>query len=156
MNSGPHLFRDIVHQSFCRYLTVTPSGFQMPSRKILQSVPVQLLSFNHARTLYRDRKPICRSLDGIQSLNHGRSCSSCLLRKNCTPQISLEFLHDHMPFRLILSYTSARNFLSFLASLRQNGQPLENAHVTLSVRDRGRWGEVCFSSSPKPSPPPIS
>lgn len=150
MNSGPHLFRDVVYRSFCRYLRVTPSGFQLPSDDILQSLPVQLLCFHHARTLYKDKKPTCRSLDGIQSLTEGRSCASCLLRKNCTPQISLEFLYDHMPFRLILSYTSARNFLSFLSSLRQNGQPLENASVLIFVRDRGRWGEVCFDPNPSP------
>jgi hypothetical protein len=148
MNSGPHLFRDVVYRSFCRYLRVTPSGFQLPSGDLLQSLPVLLLRFHHARTLYKDKKPSCRSLDGIQSLTEGRSCASCLLRKNCTPQISLEFLHDHMPFRLILSYTSARNFLSFLSTLTNHRQPVENAHVLISVRDRGRWGEICFSLNP--------
>ncbi len=155
MHSNPHLFRDVVYRSFSQYLKVTPSGFQLPSGDTLKALPVQLLRFHHARTLYKDKKPSCRSLDGIQSLTEGRSCSSCLLRKNCTPQLGLEFLYDHIPFRLILSFTSARNFLSFSSSLSSRGQPVENAHVTLSVRDRGRWGEVCFSFPP-PSPPTSS
>lgn len=152
MLSDPHPLRDIVYRSFSRYLRVTPSGFQMPSGHILQSLPVQMLCFHHARTLYKDKSPSCRSLDGIQSLTEGRSCSSCLLRKNCTPQICLEFLHDHMPFKLILSYTSARNFLSFLSTLSKNRQPLENTPSVIFVRDRARWGEVCFSPSPNPPP----
>jgi hypothetical protein len=36
--------------------------------------------------------------------------------------------------------------MTFASRLRQQGQPVENADTLLSVRDRGRWGELRFIS----------
>ena len=152
MNAAQPAFHDLVNAAFARYLALRPGGLQMPYGSLVQTLRVRLLAFHSARTLYENHHPRCRSLDGIQSLDERRACAACLLRKTCTPQIYLELLHDHVPYRLLLAYSSARNFMLFASRLRQQGQTIENAEVLLSVRDRGRWGELRFISPP-PQPP---
>ena len=145
--SSVYTMRELLGRSFSRYITVKPCGLELRPGKIIQSISATILAFRPARTLYQNKKPKCRSLDGIQSLTEGRACASCLLRKACTPQICLEILHEGIPFRLILSYTSARNFLTFISLLRKKEQPVEGSGIIITVRDRGRWGELCFSST---------
>jgi hypothetical protein len=152
MNAAQPALADLFADAFARYLAVRPSGLQMPHGPIVQTLRARLLACRPARTLYENHQPRCRSLDGIQSITEARTCAACLLRKTCTPQIYLELLHDHVPYRLLLAYTSARNFMTFASRLRQQGQPVENADTLLSVRDRGRWGELRFISPP-PQPP---
>jgi hypothetical protein len=152
MNAVQPDFHDLFADAFARYLAVRPGGLQMPHGPLVSSLRVQLLFCRPARTLYENHQPRCRSLDGIQSITEGRACAACLLRKTCTPQIYIELLHDRVPYRLLLAYSSARNFMLFVSRLRQNGQPVENAEVLLSVRDRGRWGELRFITPPPQQP----
>jgi hypothetical protein len=140
--------RELLYGAFSRYLNVTPDGLQINPSRTERSLSVTILTYRPARTLYQAKKPVCRSLDGIQSMTEGRTCASCLLRKTCTPQVYLELLHDGVPYRLILAYTSARNFLAFASGLRDKGCLLEGARALIAVRDRGRWGEVCFLCPP--------
>jgi len=151
-NATPSALTDLFADAFARYLAVRPSGLQMPHGPIVQTLRARLLACRPARTLYENHQPRCRSLDGIQSITEARTCASCLLRKTCTPQIYLELLHDRVPYRLLLAYTSARNFMTFASRLRQQGQSVENADILLSVLDRGRWGELRFLTPP-PQPP---
>ncbi len=152
MNAPEPVLHDLFTEAFARYLAVRPGGLQLPHGTLAQTLRVRLLSCRPARTLYENHQPRCRSLDGIQSITEGRACTACLLRKTCTPQIHLELLHDHVPYRLLLAYSSARNFMLFASRLRQHRQPVENADVILSVRDRGRWGELRFISPPPQQP----
>lgn len=124
----------------------------MPHGPIVQTLRARLLACRPARTLYENHQPRCRSLDGVQSITEARTCAACRLRKTCTPPIYLERLHDRVPYRLLLAYTSARNVMLFTSRLRQRGQPVENADLLLSVRDRGRGGELRFITPP-PQPP---
>jgi hypothetical protein len=156
MNATPSALADLFADAFARYLCVRPSGLQMPHGPIVHTLCARLLACRPARTLYENHQPRCRSLDGIQSITEARTCVTCLLRKTCTPQIYLELLHDGVPYRLLLAYTSARNFMTFTSRLRQQGQPIENADILLSVRDRGRWGELRFlTPPPQPSASPL-
>lgn len=148
MELTPSANYDILFRSFARYLEVTPNGFRLPDGKRTPSLACQILSFRPARSLYQNRKPVCRSLDAIRSLKEGRSCSACLLRSRCTPQIYLELLADGIPLNLLLAYTSAKNFLTWHSSLKQQGLTMENVTVWMTVLDRGRWGEVRFNSKP--------
>jgi hypothetical protein len=152
MNTVRSTLNDLFASSFARYLSVQPTGFRFPHGRLRSSVPATLLTCSPARTLYKDRKPICRSLDGVRPIEQEASCTSCPDRKDCTAQIYLELLVDAVPYRLLLAYTSARNFMQFASRLSQQGKQVENALVILSVRDRGRWGEVRFISQPT-SPP---
>lgn len=140
--------RELVAKSFSRYVTVLPTGLKLPHHQVVPSLTAQILRWSPARTLYQNKKPICRSLDGIASLKEKRPCASCLFRKTCTPQIYLELIADHVPLSLLLAYTSARNFLSFASRLKEKGESIDNASVVLTVLDRGRWGEVTFAPKP--------
>jgi len=152
MQATQPMLSDLFADAFARYLTVRPSGLQMPHGAIVPTLHVRLLTCRPARTLYENHQPRCRSLDGIQSITEGRACAACLLRKTCTPQIYLELLHDSVPYRLLLAYSSARNFMLFASRLRQQGHPVENAEIILSVRDRARWGELRFITPPPQQP----
>ena len=148
MNAVQPALLDLFADAFARYLAIRPTGLQMPYGPIVQTLRVRILACRPARTLYENHHPRCRSLDGIQSITERRACAACLLRKTCTPQIYLELLHDRVPYRLLLAYTSARHFMLFASRLRQQDQPVENAEVILSVLDRGRWGELRFITPP--------
>ena len=74
--------RAILQQARRRYLTVRPHGFELnPGQALRPTLAVRILSFGSARTLYQERKPLCRSLDGIRPLSAGqRTCATCTLR----------------------------------------------------------------------------
>ena len=151
MNSDRSTLNDLFASSFARYLSIQPTGLRFPHGLLRSSVSATLLTCRPARTLYKNRKPVCRSLDGVRSIKEDASCTACTQRKDCTAQIYLELLVDGVPYRLLLAYTSARNFMQFASRLRQRGQDVENAPVIISVRDRGRWGELRFISQPPAS-----
>jgi hypothetical protein len=139
--------REILQRAQRRYLTVRPRGFElkpgMPLQPVLQA---RILDFGGARTLYQDRKPHCRSLDGIRSIGeHSRTCTACRVRARCTPQLRLDLLADTQPFRLLLAHTAAKNFLLYETALRQRGLALNECLHRITVINRGSWGELRFS-----------
>ena len=146
MNNDFFTIRELAARAFARYLRVLPSGFQLSSGDIKPVLRANVIASRPARTLYKNRKPVCRSLDGIHALTANKNCTVCASRKTCTPQICLEILHQGVPWRLILAYTSARNFLLFDSKLKKEGINLEGLTIRIAVRDRGRWGEVYFSN----------
>lgn len=154
MNSTSSALQDLFASSFARYLAIRPSGIQLPHGVIVPSLRVTLHDSRPARTFYRDHQPQCRSLDGIRSITQDRACAACLLRPDCTPQIHIDLIHDRVPYRLLLAYTSARNFLLFLSRLGKQDRRLPQTDVILSVLNRGRWGELRFLSSPPSNPTP--
>ena len=95
--------REILQQAQRRYLTVRPHGFELnPGTPLRPVLDARILGFGGARTLYQDRKPHCRSLDGIRPIAEDqRSCAECRLQSRCTPQLRLDLLADTQPFRLL-------------------------------------------------------
>ena len=143
--------RAILQQARRRYLTVRPHGFELnPGERLRPTLEVRILSFGSARTLYQERKPLCRSLDGIQPTTSKaqRRCAECALRPRCTSQVRLDLLADTQPFRLLLAHTSARNFLLYETQLRERGEALEGGLHRLTVINRGSWGELRFERHP--------
>jgi len=142
---GP--LRDILQRALARYLTVRPGGFQLvDDGRLHDEIVARILGFGGARTLYRNRKPACRSLDGIRPLHDQKlTCADCRSRANCTPQVRVDLIVDGRPLRLLLAYTSAKNFLAYDALLRRQSVALERVLHRLRVVDRGPWGEVRFS-----------
>ncbi len=141
--------REILHQILARYLTVQPKGFLLePKDAPRPLVETRILASGGARTLYRDKRPQCRSLDGVESLTHrGRRCQDCAFKPRCTPQIRLELAIEARPYRLLLAHTSAANFLAYDADLRRRRIALTAALHTIEVIDRGSWGELRFRCS---------
>ena len=142
--------REILHQAQRRYLTVRPRGFELnPGTPLRPAIEARILGYGNARTLYQERKPHCRSLDGIQPLAAGqRTCTTCSLRPRCTPQVRLDLLVDTQPFRLLLAHTSAKNFLLYEAQLRQRKLALYALLHRITVINRGSWGELHFTLQP--------
>jgi hypothetical protein len=139
--------REILHSASKRYLTVRPRGFVLhPGDPPQPTLTVRILGFGSARTLYQNRKPHCRSLDGVQPIDDpAQSCSDCRVRSRCTPQVRLDLFVGHLPFRLLLAWSSAKNFLLYEAGLRQRGHPIEDIVHRIDVINRGSWGELRFS-----------
>ena len=138
--------REILQQARRRYLTVRPRGFELnPGERLHPVLEARILGFGSARTLYQDRKPLCRSLDGIRPTAAGhRSCAECRLRTRCTAQVRLDLLVDTQPWRLLLAHTSAKNFLLYETQLRQRGVELYDGLHRITVINRGSWGELRF------------
>jgi hypothetical protein len=127
---------------------VRPHGFELnPGARLRPVLQVRILSFGSARTLYQDRKPLCRSLDAIQPTapKDQRRCADCALRPRCTAQVRLDLLADTQPFRLLLAHTSAKNFLLYEAQLRERGVALYDVLHRMTVINRGSWGELRFA-----------
>jgi hypothetical protein len=138
--------REIIASVCSRYALITPKGIVLPTSTTLYNpLPATIIIYKPARTRYVNKKPLCRSLNACTSLNDKTSCVSCSYRRTCTPQIALEILYRSVPFRIMLAYTSAKNFVSFLRTLHTTIDHTENALVEISVIDRGKWGEAKFS-----------
>lgn len=142
MSLDPEPIRDILLRTTARYLTVRPSGVLIGT-ETRPSLDVRVLAHGGARTLYRGRKPHCRSLDAVRSLD-GQTCPGCYDLKHCTPQVRVDLLADNMPYRLLLAYTSAKHFLLYEAALRQSGVDIATVQTRITVADRGSWGEMRF------------
>jgi len=139
--------RAILHRALARYLTVTPRGFLIGDGVNLPrpSIEARILGFGGARTLYRKRKPVCRSLDGVAALTEPEKvCAECADRDKCTPQVRLDLIVEQRPYRCLLAFTSARNFLEYDARLRRDRVVLEKALHEIMVVNRGSWGEMRF------------
>ena len=143
-----HNIKDVLHDfladNFSSYVTILPHGLRLESGKLIQRISGQIMHSGPARTLYENRKPSCRSLNGVQSLQSKTSCAACYRRGECTPQIRLDLLHASGIHRFLLAYTSARKYMLFLSSLAKQQCPVEGAEITISVINRGKWGELCF------------
>ena len=110
MNPARSTLKDLFASSFARYLSVHPTGLRFPHGRLCSSVEATVHQCRPARTRYRNKTPVCRSLDGITSIKEKHDCASCPDRKDCTAQIYLELTIEDVPYRLLLAYTSARNF----------------------------------------------
>ena len=141
--------RELLHRALVRYLTVRPRGFELqPGDRIRPLVEARILGYGGARTFYRDRKPQCRSLDGVRPVtgDTDRSCADCEARARCTPQVRLDLIVERRPFRLLLAYSSAHAFLVYEAELRQRRYAIEDVVTKITVVNRGSWGELRFSA----------
>ena len=141
--------REILYRVLVRYLTVRPRGFELKRGERLHPVvEARILGHGGARTFYLDRKPMCRSLDGVRPVtgNTNRSCADCEARARCTAQVRLDLIVERQPFRLLLAYSSARAFLVYEAELRQRRVAIQDIVTKITVVNRGSWGELRFSA----------
>ena len=141
--------RELLYRALVRYLTVRPRGFEIDAGKPLRtSVEARILGFGGARTLYVDRRPNCRSLDGVRPMNRepSRTCAECIDRARCVPQIRLDLIVEERPFRMLLAHSSARAFLHYEADLRRRDRHIEDVVTKITVLNRGSWGELLFAA----------
>lgn len=143
------ILRDLLHRALVRYLTVKPGGFELRHGERLRPVvEARILGYGGARTFYQDRKPVCRSLDGIRPVTGDteRTCRECAARARCTSQVRVDLIVERWPFRLLLAYSSARAFLAYEAELRLRHMTIEQVLTKITVVNRRTWGELRFSA----------
>jgi hypothetical protein len=142
----PEPLRALLHRALARYLTVTPRGFMLDGRaEPAPRITVRILGYGGARTLYRQRKPVCRSLDGTVAVTvPNKRCDHCELSDSCTPQVRVDLVVDGRPHRLLLAFTSAKNFLAYVGRLKAQRAAFEDMQHELVVVARGGWGEIRF------------
>lgn len=141
--------REILHRALVRYLTVRPGGFELErGERLRPTIEARVLGFGGARTFYQERKPVCRSLDGLRPVtgDTNRTCRECEARRRCTEQVRVDLIVERRAFRLLLSYSSARAFLVYDADLKRRGVAIEDVLTKITVTNRGSWGELRFSS----------
>ncbi|MEW6745557.1 MAG: hypothetical protein AB1486_22625 [Planctomycetota bacterium] len=142
MPLDPDPLKDILYRTTARYLAVRPAGLEIAGH-LQTSLQGRVLAYGAARSLYRGKRPVCRSLDGLRSV-HGEPCAACHEQPHCTPQARLDLLLDAIPHRLLLAYTSAKNFLLYVGALATRGLDVTRITTHMEVVDRGTWGEVRF------------
>jgi hypothetical protein len=140
------ILRDIVQRMLARYMTVRPLGIDTGNnRKPIPALDCRILDYGAARTLYRNRRPVCRSLDAVKPINDPEKlCQKCLDREQCTGQVRLDLLFDNTPYRLLLAYTSAKNFLRYTGELVEKKLEIRSIDTKIVVVNRGSWGELRF------------
>jgi hypothetical protein len=140
------ILRDIVQRMMARYITVRPLGIDLGNnRKLIPAINCRILDYGAARTLYRNRRPVCRSLDAVKALKDANKlCQQCVDRDNCTGQVRLDLLFENCPYRLLLAYTSAKNFLLYTGKLAEKKIEIQTTDTKIVVVNRGSWGELRF------------
>lgn len=140
------ILRDIVQRMMARYITVRPQGIDLgDKRKPIPALDCRILDYGAARTLYRNRRPVCRSLDAVKPIGDTeKRCQKCLDREQCTGQVRLDLLFDNTPYRLLLAYTSAKNFLIYTGKLVEKKLEIRSINTKIVVVNRGSWGELRF------------
>ena len=142
--------RAILHRAIARYLTVTPRGVLLADETApVQRLVVRVLGYGGARTLYRKHRPACRSLDGHAAVTDSeKRCADCPDRDECTPQVRIDLIVRSRPYRLLLAFTSARNFLAYVGSLESRRINVDSIEHQIDVIPRGSWGELRFREAP--------
>ena len=145
------ILRDIIHRMMTRYMTIRPLGIEIDKRRqLIDQLTCRILDYSAARTLYQNRRPVCRSLDAVETINDSKKqCQQCNDRKHCTSQVRVDLLFENLPYRLLLAYTSAKNFLIYTAKLAQLKLDIETIDTNLVVVNRGSWGELRFDQAEK-------
>ncbi len=140
------ILRDIVRRMMVRYMTVRPLGIDLGNnRNLIASLNCRMLDYGAARTFYRNRRPVCRSLDAVRSIASTETlCQQCPDRDQCTGQVRLDLLFENCPYRLLLAYTSAKNFLLYTGKLVEKKLEIKSIDTKIFVINRGSWGELRF------------
>jgi hypothetical protein len=140
------ILRDILHRMMARYITVRPIGIDLRNNsKPIPALNCRILDYGAARTLYRNRRPVCRSLDAVKAIKDvNKPCQQCPDRDHCTGQVRLDLLFENCPYRLLLAYTSAKNFLLYTGKLVEKKIEIQTTDTKIVVVNRGSWGELRF------------
>ena len=140
------ILRDIVQRMMARYVTVRPLGIDLGNnRKLIPALDCRIFDYGAARTLYQNRRPVCRSLDAVKAIGDSeKNCQHCMDRDHCTSQVRLDLLFENCPYRLLIAYTSAKNFLIYTGKLVEKKLEIQSIDTKIVVVNRGSWGELRF------------
>lgn len=126
------------------YPRVLPKGIDIKGQGAVPEITGRMLSFGSAKTRYENLQTLCRAED-IDTL---KGCCACQKRKDCIPQMRLDIAHWSGILRFYLSGVALLNFMLFLSAMHHKGiNPLSRT-ITITVFNRGRWGELRFTPAP--------
>lgn len=140
------ILRDILNRTTACYMTVRPLGIDLGNnRKLIPALDCQILNFSAAKTLYLERRPVCRSMDAVKAYGKSdRNCRQCPDQNRCTDQIRLDMLFENRSYKLLIAYTSAKNFLLYTSKITEQKIEIHTIDTKLVVVNRGSWGELRF------------
>lgn len=146
MNQQIQILRDILNRTMTCYMTVRPLGIDPGNhRKLIPALDCRILNYGAAKTLYRQRRPVCRSLDGVKTIGKpDKNCQKCPDYQQCTDQVRLDLLFENRPYRLLIAYTSAKNFLLYTSKIAEQKVKIHTIDTKVVVVNRGSWGELRF------------
>jgi hypothetical protein len=58
--------------------------------------------------------------------------------------VRLDLLFENCPYRLLIAYTSAKNFLLYTGKIAEQKLEIQTIDTKLIVVNRGSWGELRF------------
>jgi len=143
------ILRDILNRTTACYMTIRPLGIDLGNnRKLIPALDCRILNFGAARTLYRQRRPVCRSMDAVKAFGKSeRNCQECQEQMQCTDQIRLDLLFESHRYIMLIAYTSAKNFLIYSSKIADQKIEIHTIDTKLVVVNRGSWGELRFYRS---------
>ncbi len=149
MNQQVEILRDILTRTLTCYMTVRPMGIDLGyRRKLIPVLDCQILNYGAAKTLYQQRRPVCRSLDGVKATGKSdKNCRQCPDYQQCTSQVRLDLLFENRPYRLLIAYTSAKNFLLYVSKIAEQKIEIHTINTKIKIVNRGSWGELRFYRS---------
>jgi len=136
---------------------VKPDGISIGENTV-PSIRGTVRDFRLVRKLFRRRRVVCFSDDGISG-SGGKRCEDCS-HEDCAPRIRLHLdpVKEHgmkrSRIRLELNYSSSRNFIEYARALAAIHHEVQEVFTSLSVEDRGKWGEVVFAVDRNPADAP--
>ena len=140
------ILQNILNHTIASYMTVRSKGIDLGNhRKIIPALDCRILNYSAAKTLYRQRRPVCRSLDAVKAMGKSdKHCQPCQDYQNCTDQVRLDLLFENYRYRLMIAYTSAKNFLLYTSKIAQQKTIIHTIVTKIVVVNRGSWGELRF------------
>lgn len=139
------ILRDILQRTTACYMSIRPLGVDIGNnRKLIQTLDCRIINFNAAKTLYLQRRPVCRSMDAVKAVRKDKSCQQCPDQNRCTDQIHLDLLFENRRYKLLIAYTSAKNFLIYTSKIAEQKTEIHTIDTKLVVVNRGSWGELRF------------
>lgn len=143
-----NVYRRIINHHMIRYATLVSGGIVLPmSHTRLSSLKVEVIDYGESRTLYKEKKPVCRSFNGINPYHDGsKKCGECAEELGCTPQVYLDCISSGTinSMRFMLSYTSAQNFIVFIQQNAIRNIDIKGKQIVISVKNHKSWGEAIF------------
>jgi len=137
--------KELFRENNPHIVKVTPQGFQIGSITV-ETLEARINTWKVIKKYFDDKGALlCYSEDGISS-SRGGLCKECQ-QYFCNPRLKLSLNLKGRKALMELNYTSAGNFISFIEEENIDEKTMANHSVTMSVTNRGKWGEVHFMTT---------
>ena len=137
----PGTFRGRFQSSRWIGVRTRPGGFEI-NGELQDELRGRIAKTVSVRKRFEDGVLACRSPNGERS-EDGVLCAECL-HPDCRPILRIQLRGPGDTWVLDLPHSSARNLINLEDELSRTDHELVTTDLTLTVEDRGHWGEVRF------------